>query len=42
MSSDTFVNNNIFETLNTLTGGGIDCNSDDSLQEPDRQAARST
>ena len=27
MSSDTFVNNNIFETLNTLTGGGIDCNS---------------
>ena len=32
MSSDTFVNNNIFETLNTLTGGGIDCN-DDSLQE---------
>ena len=28
MSSDTFVNNNIFETLNTLTGGGIECNSD--------------
>ena len=31
MSSDTFVNNNIFETLNTLTGGGIECNSTTSL-----------